>query len=235
MMRSLDPNPPEVEALLAAERRLVLEPDDLCDRAVERARAALPRKPHARPASRVPRLRRSRIGLPVAAAVLLFAACAAAFLAGYQIKTEELTEPTARQPLTPHAPIPAAPAALSTRPPETDPGPLLRGARSGRVGPAATRKSATDGEADVTELQVLRPAQQAVSRGDFASALAAIADHQRRFPSGQLAEEREALRVKALLGLGRRAEAQRAGATFRQRFSHSALLERIDEMVETPR
>ena len=66
-------------------------------------------------------------------------------------------------------------------------------------------------------------------------ALAAIAEHQRRFPSGQLAEEREALRVKALLGLGRMSEAQSAGATFRERFSSSALRERIDEMLGTPR
>jgi hypothetical protein len=84
----------------------------------------------------------------------------------------------------------------------------------------------------MVELRVLRPAQQAEWRGDFASALAAIADHQRRFPSGQLAEEREGLRVRALLGLGRIAEAQAAGAAFRRRFPHSALLERIDAMLE---
>jgi hypothetical protein len=86
---------------------------------------------------------------------------------------------------------------------------------------------------DVTEVEVLRPAQQAIARDDFASAFAAIAVHQRQFPAGQLAEEREALRVKALLGLGRVAEAKRAGAVFRDRFPHSALLERIDEMLES--
>jgi TolA-binding protein len=103
------------------------------------------------------------------------------------------------------------------------------------LGRAVARKSAADGKADAMELQVLRPAQQAVSRGDFPSALAAIAEHQHRFPSGQLAEEREALRVKALLGLGRMSEAQSAGATFHERFSSSALRERIDEMLGTPR
>jgi hypothetical protein len=46
-----------------------------------------------------------------------------------------------------------------------------------------------------------------------------------------LSEEREALRVKALLGLGRTAEAQRAGAAFRASFPRSALLGRIEEML----
>ena len=81
------------------------------------------------------------------------------------------------------------------------------------------------------ELRVLQPAQRAVARKDFASALAAISNHQRRFPSGRLAEEREALRVKALLGLGRAAEAERAGVAFGTRFPKSALVGRIDEML----
>ncbi len=85
------------------------------------------------------------------------------------------------------------------------------------------------------ELQVLQPAQQAVARQDFRGALAPIAEHDHLFPSGQLAEEREALRVRALFGLGRTLEAQRAGIAFRERFPRSALLGRIDEMLGTPR
>ena len=235
MRRLPEPNPPEIELLFAAERELVPEPDDVRDSAVERARAALPRNPHARLVSRAPTLRHARIGLSVAAAVLLFAACAAAFLAGYRLETEESPGPAARQSLTAHTLRPSVPAPPAAGPPEANPEPPLRGPRAGRLGRAVARTSATEGKADVMELQVLRPAQQAVSRGDFAAALAAIAEHQRRFPSGQLAEEREALRVKALLGLGRMSEAQSAGATFHERFSSSALRERIDEMLGTPR
>ena len=235
MRRLPEPNPPEIELLFAAERVLVPEPDDVRDSAVERARAALPRNPHAGLASRAPTLRHARIGLSVAAAVLLFGVCAAAFLAGYRLETEESPGLAARQSLTPHTFSPSVPAPPSAGLPEANPEPLLRGPRAGRLGRAVARKSATDGKADAMELQVLRPAQQAVSRGDFPSALAAIAEHQHRFPSGQLAEEREALRVKALLGLGRMSEAQSAGATFHERFSSSALRERIDEMLGTPR
>ena len=93
-------------------------------------------------------------------------------------------------------------------------------------------KSAIDIESYTKELRVLQPAREAVARQDFNSALSSIAEHQRLFPSGRLTEEREALRVKALLGVGRTAEAQRAGATFRARFPRSALLVRIEEMLE---
>jgi hypothetical protein len=92
-------------------------------------------------------------------------------------------------------------------------------------------RTATEIEAYALELRVLQPARQAVAQRDFGRALGAIADHQRRFPAGKLTEEREALRVKALLGLGRTAEAERAGAAFRARFPRSALLGRIDDML----
>jgi TolA-binding protein len=106
-------------------------------------------------------------------------------------------------------------------------------ARQDKVNPVGTAKTALDMEAYTKELRVLQPARQAVARGDFASAMSAIGEHQSLFPSGKLVEEREALRIKALLGLGRATEAQRAGAAFRARFPHSALLKRIDEMLGT--
>jgi hypothetical protein len=79
---------------------------------------------------------------------------------------------------------------------------------------------------------VLQLAQRAVAGRDYPTALAAIAEHRRQFPAGRLAEEREALRVKALLGLGRSAEAQYAGMVFRERFPQSALRGRVDDMLE---
>jgi hypothetical protein len=77
------------------------------------------------------------------------------------------------------------------------------------------------------ELKVLQPARAAVARDDFSSALVAIDEHERRFPDGQLAEEREALRVQALLGLQRTEEASRAADAFRERFPGSVLLSRM--------
>jgi outer membrane protein assembly factor BamD (BamD/ComL family) len=74
---------------------------------------------------------------------------------------------------------------------------------------------------------MLKPAQRAVGQGDYSAALKAIARHRRRFPRGVLAEEREALRVKALRGLGRTAEARGAADSFRRRFPHSALSDTV--------
>ena len=76
----------------------------------------------------------------------------------------------------------------------------------------------------------MREARAAVARGDFAAALSPIAEHTRRFKNGRLVEEREALRVKALGGLGRTAEARHAAAAFRARFPRSVLLPAVSQM-----
>ena len=85
------------------------------------------------------------------------------------------------------------------------------------------------------ELQLLRAAREDVTRGDFARALAVLSEHARRFRNGVLVEEREALRVKSLAGLGRREEAQRAAANFHARFPHSVLLATFERMKESDR
>jgi hypothetical protein len=76
----------------------------------------------------------------------------------------------------------------------------------------------------------MRQARGAVARGDFAGALSPINEHTRRFKNGRLVEEREALRVKALMGLGRSEEARRAAAAFRSRFPRSVLLPAVGQM-----
>jgi hypothetical protein len=53
-----------------------------------------------------------------------------------------------------------------------------------------------------------------------------LAEHGRRFPSGSLAEEREALRVRALSGSGQSDAARRAARAFATRFPRSVLLSR---------
>ena len=85
------------------------------------------------------------------------------------------------------------------------------------------------------ELDLLRAARQDVTRGDFAGALAVIAEHGRKFRNGSLVEEREALRVKSLAGLGRHEEAQRAAARFHARFPHSVFLATFNRMKEADR
>jgi len=54
----------------------------------------------------------------------------------------------------------------------------------------------------------------------------------RRFRKGGLVEEREALRVKSLAGLGRHEEARRAAAEFHARFPDSVFLSTFERMKE---
>lgn len=75
-----------------------------------------------------------------------------------------------------------------------------------------------------TELALLEPARGSIARGDFSSALRAIAKHEREYPSGALVEEREALRVRALWGIGQQSAAERAAASFQKRYPRSVLL-----------
>lgn len=73
------------------------------------------------------------------------------------------------------------------------------------------------------ELTLLQRARAAVAADQWADAQSVVTEHARRFPAGQLVEEREALRVKALMGLGKTREASRAARAFEVRFPHSVL------------
>src|SRR5206468_1672542 len=100
------------------------------------------------------------------------------------------------------------------------------------LAPRATPRlhAGTPSDAMRDELHLLRRARAAVARGDFGAALSPIAEHTRRYRNGRLAEEREALRVKTLVGLGRTDEAWRAASSFRARFPHSVLLPAVSQM-----
>jgi hypothetical protein len=78
-------------------------------------------------------------------------------------------------------------------------------------------------------------ARAAVARQDFAAALVPIGEHARRFKGGRLTEEREALRVKALSGLGRTEEARHAANAFETRFPNSVLQPAVSHMAATGR
>jgi len=233
----LDPNVSELEPFFAAERDLVPESAELRDRVMARAWASLQNNPSLPSAERASRPRRVKLGFTAAAAVMLSTMCALAFFAGYHAKSGSPATPGSPLVKVQQVPAPSIVVAIvpMTPPPQhsTSAEPAHAAVHLDKVNPIGTAKAAIDIEAYTKELQVLQPARQAVTRGDFAKALSAIGEHQRLFPSGKLAEEREALRIKALLGLGRTGEAQRAGATFRARFPHSALRKRIDEMLGT--
>ncbi len=73
------------------------------------------------------------------------------------------------------------------------------------------------------ELALLGRARRAIAAGDFRVALNWTKTHRQRFRNGELVEEREALHIEALRGLGREREARRASGKFRERFPRSVL------------
>jgi hypothetical protein len=228
--RSRETLSPEVRALLDAERDIPVQPAAVRARAIARARAAIQAGVAAPPVpSRSPR---AAVMLRWAAAIAVACLTTAAVAAmTYGVSRHWVAEqlPIAAHPAqaaptlaAPKAPAPAViPAPVDDAPPSRPhvlPPP--------RLSPA---------DAIRAELLLLRPARAAVAREDFAAALPPIAEHARRFKDGRLAEEREALRVKALVGLGRADEARRAAAAFRAHFPHSVLLPAVRQMSSAAR
>jgi hypothetical protein len=216
----------ETERLLASERKFFPEDAELRARALARARAAL--RDGGPLAVRESIWWRARL-LMAAAVVVAFAAVSWAAWHDRNLPAERV--PGATQPASgetgDRAPRVEPPKGREAAPPEEtsagEPGVLEKADQV----PAPRPSSVQDAYA--LELSVLQRARAAVARADFSTALGAIAEHQRRFPTGRLGEEREALRVKALVGLGKTEEARRAAARFRERFPRSVLSPRIDE------
>jgi hypothetical protein len=126
----------------------------------------------------------------------------------------------------PTPPSAAMPAAVSAVPPATE-----APATAVPSPPASLNKArSAQAEPGPDELRLLRQARVAVARQDFAAALPPIAEHARRFKNGRLAEEREALRVRALSGLGRTDDARHAADAFEARFPRSVLLPAVSKM-----
>jgi hypothetical protein len=131
----------------------------------------------------------------------------------------------------------APPRTSEPRPPVVVSAPAAHGAPATIAPPvvphvrrAPGRSSAPPPAPTNAELELLRAARQDVLRGDFVGAQVVIAEHTRRFRNGGLVEEREALRVKSLIGLGRREEAKRAAAAFHARFPHSVFLPTFERL-----
>ena len=218
---TISPLSPDVEALLVYEREIALQLDIVRARALARARHALHRND-------VPSTGRTLFGhehipMPMLAGVVVATGIAAVI--------ELLVSAGMRQESTNVDRL-------------SDPVVDLAGADSGPYGvrssvePLKTtvaNNGAVASDDGLEELRLLDRARQFDRRGDFRAALSSTREHQRRFSDGRLVEEREALRIRALIGLGRSREAGETAALFRRRFPHSVLLEGIDRMTASLR
>ena len=216
----LKPLSRKADALLAQERELEAAPAEVRTRALAKARTAH-RQVDAFEARTSPRRRPAFVW-----AAVVLALATVSFAAWRNWAKPEKRAPAVTQPAPSSAtqasdraplPLPNAEPTSPELPRTPQPDPLEKR----EAAPAPSSVSGADAYA--LELEILGRARAAAASGDFAAALRAIATHQRRFPSGRLLEEREALRVKALSGLGRVEEARRAAERFRERFPRSVL------------
>jgi hypothetical protein len=81
-----------------------------------------------------------------------------------------------------------------------------------------------------SEIEILRDAQAALG-GSPAKALALAAEHERGYPNGSLGQEREMIRIQALLALGRKDEARARAARFEAAHPGSAYATRLHDLV----
>jgi hypothetical protein len=84
------------------------------------------------------------------------------------------------------------------------------------------------------EQALLDPARAALAQGDGAGALARLAQHERRFPNGALAQEREAMTIRALVLAGDRDAARARAESFRSRYPGSLLTPMIEKTLAAP-
>jgi hypothetical protein len=126
-------------------------------------------------------------------------------------------------------PATAPPTLTVAEPPSL---PMAEPSALARAGPVATASSsgATDFAA---ERPLLERARAALLNRNPASALAAISLHARRFPHGSLSEERDALRVEALVAAHRYDDARAAASRFHATYPGSMLTAAVDAALGT--
>jgi hypothetical protein len=119
----------------------------------------------------------------------------------------------------------SSPAAAPT--PPTAPVPVVV-----PVAPAVTAVPAgsTSRPAPETEIALLRRARRALAAGDAAQALATLERHRRRWPAGELLQEREVLTIQALVVTGARGEARQRADAFLLRFPSSTLAATVGQL-----
>ncbi len=223
----------EVQAVIERGRHIRPAPDVVRARLLARARVTVSRSAAAARMAipeTAPAWRGRRLAFAVAALLLFTTAGATAALYVHaRPSVERATRsvqivPTARR--SPEAPSVVA-SAHELPAAETDPAPQP----VSRPKLQRPHRPLSPQESYAAELYLLQRAQSDYASHDFPDALVLVAEHARRFPSGRLAEEREALRVRSLAGAGRGDQARRALAAFGKRFPRSVLLPRLREQT----
>jgi hypothetical protein len=143
--------------------------------------------------------------------------------------------PAAALPAAPPKPSIAAKPAPKKATPASDPTGIAKPTEPVASPPATASEPVRTPEERASRLReergLLEGARRALGSGSSAPALAAIAEHEARFSDGALVEEREALRVQALVRAGRGDEARVALSRFKARFPSSLFTPALDALL----
>lgn len=223
----LQPLHDDVERLLAQERNIPPASPELRARAIARAEASL-RGAGARPVRTLWQRHLPQL-LAAAIAVLLAVGAFAAWQRHHAVPAAPVVVgPPAEARPTPPAPDAKQPPVEALEASDAEPASAAEPKPEAKAEATAAPRRRSANDTYAVELALLQRARAAVAKGQYSAALGAIAEHQRRFPAGRLREEREALRVSALSGLGRKDEARRAAEHFRAEFPRSVLSSSIE-------
>lgn len=97
---------------------------------------------------------------------------------------------------------------------------------------ASNRSAAARDDNLAEERAMIETARMAIARDDAEAALVAIDRHAARHPHGRLAQERDALRIRALVSAGRGGEAREHASRFRREYPNSFLLPVVNAALE---
>ncbi|XXT22848.1 hypothetical protein WME94_14980 [Sorangium sp. So ce429] len=138
-----------------------------------------------------------------------------------------------------HGGVPVAAPAQAASAPEAAPAveaPRPAAPPARREAPRNTRPAAPAPAAPIDSDELLRESNlidraRAAATQNPEAALTAVGEHQREFPAGRLAEEREYVAIRALMRLGRVDEARARAGAFLARYPSTSYADRVHRAV----
>jgi hypothetical protein len=239
----LEPLPPDVAAFVAAEKARAPDSPERTERVLSRVLRSLSLPPTTvgsradgagisrHGVESVSSAVRAKLGGALAAAFLTGASAGAAVYHGI-VQKNRAEAPRLETPVLDVAS--AMPPASSLAVPTAAVGTVspAEGVVSLAAPPSASTgtlaKRAVRDEKLAQERNLIETARNASARRTPIEAIELLREHEKRFPNGQLSEDRDALLIELLASTGETEEARKRAAAFRARFPHSMLLPDID-------
>jgi hypothetical protein len=236
MSDELKPLPPDLQALLDVEREAPAAPTAARARVRERLALSIGAAglTAAGAAQATPALGTGALkAAPQLAAKALLAKLGLGVAAtiGVGLGVHAMVTRPAPAPIVAPAPRVTAPALPSAPVAAPQPEPVVAPIPSAAA-PAKPHRRPTGNDL-AAERQLLDSAGHALSSGDAAAALSALQRHAARFPDGQLTEECDHLRIRALAAAGRPDAARTRAAEFRARHPRSIFLPAVDATLQS--